>query len=288
MVKPVRLSGVVEQREFESIIAVDETGVHTNQIPTVVAASFINRSQSEKVVKQLIDADIQPWFNKSADLDLDTVYDFFHEATIYTAARATQNPHNSSQRGLMAIEAAKEVIQVAKNEIQGNQDCLILLDGKASNYGGEKNLLRSHEEILDSYFQQQNGVNISLATIQHGDRRYPEITVADCACNIIRNKIESEQIIENLEHVQRFDVSRSVPSVEFNGSVYRLAPKGVQQTDEFESKVAAWIEGKRPHAEKMGDISAGQLQRIITQEIDDDDICRYISEMSNQLGSQQA
>lgn len=266
---------------------VDETGVHTEQVPTVVAASFIHRSQSERIVKSLIEADIQPWIDKSADLQLNNIRDFFNKRTIHVAAQATQNPHSRSQRGLMAMEAAKKVIQIAKNETQEDQDCLILLDGKASNYGGEINLLRSREEIVDGYFQQQNGVNISLATIQHGDRRYPEITVADCACNVIRNKIENGPAIEELNYTRRFDTSRSVPSVEFDGSVYRLAPKGVQQTDEFESKVAAWIEGRRPHAEKMGDISTGQLSKIVSQGLDDDDVCRYISEMSDQLGSQQ-
>jgi hypothetical protein len=111
--------------------------------------------------------------------------------------------------------------------------------------------------------------------------------VADCACNVFRDQIEQEDAVETVDNVQRFDSSRSVPSVNFEERIYQLAPKGVAQKTTFESKVAAWLTGHRPSEEALGELSQQQFESLVENRIDDEDVSQYVIDTKDQLGSQQ-
>lgn len=289
MVAPVKLSGTtVPGQAFNSVIGIDETGIHEDKIPTVVSASFIDRDQSVHIVKELLDSGAEPWLQKSTDLDIDDIYKFFRQVEIPTRARAAWGVPNRSQRALMAVEAIKEVVPAGVSHDGETTDCLVMLDGRVSNFGGEQNILRSQSEILDDYFENQNNVNIAFATIEKGDRTYPEITVADCACKVFRHRIDQVEAVESIDHVQRFDSSRSVPSVDFEDRIYQLAPKGVAQKTTFESKVAVWLTGHRPSEDALGELSQQQFETLVKNRIEDEDVSQYIIDTRNRLGSQQA
>ena len=289
MVAPVKLSGTTAPRQaFESVIAIDETGIHEDRIPTVVSASFIDREQSVHIVKELLNAGAEPWLQKSTDLDIGDIYGFFRQTEIPTRARAAWGSPNRGQRALMAVEAIKEVVPAGVSHDGDTTNCLVILDGRVSNFGGEQNILRSRSEILDDYFENQNNVNIAFATLEKGDRTYPEVTVADCACNVFRHRIEQKDAVEPIDNVQRFDNSRSVPSVNFEDRIYELAPKGVAQKNTFESKVAAWLTGHRPSEDALGELSQRQFETLVENRIDDKDVSQYVIDTRNQLGSQQA
>jgi len=289
VVAPVKLSGTTAPGQaFEAVIAIDETGIHEARIPTVVSASFIDREQSVHIVKELLTVGVEPWLQKSTDLDIGDICRFFRQTEIPTRARTAWGSPDRGQRALMAVEAIKEVVPAGVSHDGDTTDCLVILDGRASNFGGEQNILRSRSEILDDYFENQNNVNIAFATLENGDRTYPEVTVADCACNVIRHRIEQEDAVEPLDNVQRFDSSRSVPSVDFEDHMYELAPKGVAQKNTFESKVAAWLTGHRPSEKALGELSQRQFETLIENRIDDEDVTQYVIDTGNQLGSQQA
>jgi len=289
VVAPVKLSGTTASGQaFESVIAIDETGIHENRMPTVVSASFIDRKQSVHVVKELLNAGVEPWLQKSTDLDVGDLYRFFRQTEIPTRARAAWGTLNRGQRALMAVEAIKAVVPAGVSHDGDTTNCLVILDGRVSNFGGKQNILRSRSEVLDDYFENQNNVNIAFATLEKGDRTYPEVTVADCACNVFRYRIEQGDAVERIDHVQRFDSSRSVPSVDFEGRIYELAPKGVAQKSTFESKVAAWLTGHRPSEDALGELSQQQFETLVKNRIDDEDVSQYIIDTGNQLGSQQA
>lgn len=289
MVAPVKLSGTTAPRQaFELVIPVDETGIHEDRIPTVVSASFINREQSIDIVKELLNAGTKPWLQKSTDLGINDIYRFFRQTNVPTRARATWGSPNHGQRALMAVEAIKEVVPAGVSHDGDTTNCLVILDGRVSNFGGKQNILRSRSEILDNYFENQNNVNIAFATLEKGDRTYPEVTVADCACNVFCHRIEQGDTVERVDNVQRFDSSRSVPSVNFEDRIYELAPKGVAQENTFESKVAAWLTGHRPSEEALGELSQQQFETLIESRIDDEDVSQYVIDTRNQLGSQQA
>lgn len=289
MVAPVKLSGTTAPGQaFESIIAIDETGIHEDRIPTVVSASFIDRKQSVHIVKELLNAGAEPWLQKSTDLDIEDIYKFFGQTEIPTRARAAWGSPNRGQRALMAVEGIKEVVPTGISYDGNRSNCLVILDGRVSNFGGKQNILRSRSEILDEYFENQNNINIAFATLEKGDRTYPEVTVADCACNVFRHRIEQEDAVEPIDNVQRFDISRSVPSVDFEDRIYQLAPKGVAQKNTFESKVAAWLTGRRPSEDVLGELSPRQFETLVENRIDDEDVSQYVTDTRNQLGSQQA
>lgn len=289
MVAPVKLSGTTAPGQaFESVITIDETGTHEGRIPTVVSASFIDREQSVHIVREFLNVDAEPWLQKSTDLDIDDIYRFFKQTEIPTRARAAWGRPDRGQRALMAVEAIKEVVPVGVPQDGSTTNCLVILDGRVSNFGGKENLLRSRSEILDDYFESQNNVNIAFATLEKGDRTYPEVTVADCACNVFRHQIEQEGAVEQIDHVQRFDSSRSVPSVGFEDRIYELAPKGVAQKNTFESKVAAWLTGHRPSEDTLGELSEHRFEALVETHIDDEDVYQYVINTRNQLGSQQA
>ncbi|QLH77082.1 hypothetical protein HZS55_07150 [Halosimplex rubrum] len=288
MITPVKLSETTDPGQaFESVIAIDETGIHEDRIPTVVSASFIDREQSVQIVKKLLNVGAEPWIQKSTDLDISDIYRFFKQTEIPSRARAAWGSPNRGQRALMAVEAVKEVVPAGVSHDGDTTNCLVILDGRVSNFGGKQNILRSRSEILDDYFEDQNNVNIAFATLEKGDRTYPEVTVADCACNVFRHRIEQGNAVEQLEKVQRFDSSRSVPSVDFEDRIYQLAPKGVAQKNTFESKVAAWLTGHRPSEDALGELSQQQFETLVENRIDDEDISQYVIDTRNRLGSQQ-
>lgn len=288
MVSDLRLSGVVDsEKTFESLIAIDETGVHSSSIPTVVAASFIVRRRSEDIVRNLIDSGAKPWLQKSSDLGTSEINNFFDSVTVPTRAQATWGSPTHSQRGLMAMEAVKDVIPIGDREYGSVENCLVLLDGSPSNFGGEDKLLQSRTEILDTYFEEKYGVSIEVATLERADRRYPEVTAADCACKIFQDRLQSGTSIEELLAIRRFDASRSVPAVEYDDRIYKLAPQGVSTEDSFVSKVAAWISGKRASRSQLGDVTKGQFDALVQGSLTDEDVSQYITETERQLRSQQ-
>jgi hypothetical protein len=288
VVTPVKLSGTTAPGQaYESVIAIDETGVHEDRMPTVVSASFIDREQSVYTVKELLNAGAKPWQQKSTDLDIDDIYGFFGQTEIPTRAQAAWGSPNHGQRAIMAVEAIKEVVPAGVSHDGDTTNCLVILDGRASNFGGTQNILRSQSEILDDYFENQNNVNIAFATLEKGDKTYPEVTVADCACNVFRHRIEQGEAVETIDNVQRFDSSRSVPSVDFEERIYKLAPKGVTQKNTFESKVAAWLTGHRPSEDTLGELSQRQFETLVEKHIDDEDVTQYVIDTRSQLGSQQ-
>jgi len=56
----------------------------------------------------------------------------------------------------------------------------------------------------------------------------------------------------------------------------------------FESKVAAWLTGRRPSEDALGELSQRQFETLVEKYIDDEDVSQYVIETRNQLGSQQA
>ncbi|MGM0390024.1 MAG: hypothetical protein ACQEP0_16270, partial [Natrinema limicola] len=101
---PVKLSGTTAPGQaFESVIAIDETGIHEDRIPTVVSASFIDREQSVHIVKELLNAGAEPWLQKSTDLDIGDIYSFFRQTEIPTRARAAWGSPNRGQRALWLL-----------------------------------------------------------------------------------------------------------------------------------------------------------------------------------------
>ena len=105
--------------------------------------------------------------------------------------------------------------------------------------------------------------------------------MADCACNVFRHRIEQEDTIERVDNVQRFDSSRSVPSVNFEDRIYQLAPKGVDQENTFESKVAAWLTGHRPSENALGELSQQQFETLVESRIDDEGVSQYVINTRN-------
>jgi hypothetical protein len=94
--------------------------------------------------------------------------------------------------------------------------------------------------------------------------------------------------IEPVDYVERFDSSRSVPSVDFEDRIYQLATKGVAQKNAFESKVAAWLMGCRPSEGELGELSQRQFENLVENYIDDEDVSQYVIDTKIRLGSQQA
>lgn len=279
MVRDLTLAGTPQaEQTFESLVAIDETGVGNSGGPTVVAACFLHRGASEATVRALLDCGVKPWFQKSSDLESHTLEQFFEELSIPTRAQATWGTPDHGQRGLMAIEAAKDVIPAGVGQYSSTENCLLLLDGRPSNYGGDTRLLQARNEILDQYFEDQHGLHIEVATLERADRRYPEMTTADCACKLISNRLTGESRIEDLDGVSRFDQSRSVPSVNDDGRVFELAPHGVARADAFRSKVAAWVKGERPAESELGTVSPQELERLAERHLTDDVVTQYITD----------
>jgi len=184
------------------------------------------------------------------------------------------------------MEASKQVVAEVESFESETESCLMLLDGRPSNYGGRRRLLQSRAEVIDDYFETKHDVDIEIATLPHGDVRYPELTVADCVCRAIRASIESGVSIEQTAGVERFDGSRGVPSVDSVGRVYELAPQGIaEEGDDFVPKVATWLYGKRPSTTEVGEIASEQFRKLIRESVSDERVRKYVLDTEERLRS---
>jgi len=152
---------------------------------------------------------------------------------------------------------------------------LVLFDGSPSNYGNEQSILNCYEEITDGYFQNKNNVNIELATLETGDKRYPEVTVADCGCRLFVERVGDEGHFEAVERLERFDTNRSVPSVGAEGQVHRLAGQGTSEEDTVKARTVAWTKGGRPATEIVGEADK-QLETVLQNKLKNDSLVEQV------------
>ena len=288
MVEIIELSKATGvSRRFDLLVAVDEAGIRNGTNPTAVSAVFVDRSQSEAVGRTLIEHAVNPILEKSSDVSTEQITSVLDDLGLPFWSMATWTNVSSSQRGLIAIEAAKRAIQRESPSSDGGRNCLILLDGRCLNCGNDPSILRSKTEILDSYFEERNGVDVFVATLEKADTRYPEVTIADFACRQCIDRVERTGRIESVTSTSRFDASRSVPSTEYDSeSVHSLAGVGVSDETTFRSEVVAWCRGRKPSKATVGE-SDQNYARVVDAFVDNPVVAQYFLEQSRP-GSQQA
>ena len=274
-------------RRFDLLVTVDESGIHDSSTPTVVSASFSPRFQAEVILQVLIENEITPFVQKGTDLSATQIRTVLNDLSIPVTAMGTWENVSASTRGVVTVEAIKRVVQQASTPDE-RSDCLVILDGAPSNYGGKRSILKSKTEILDSYFENQNNVSVSIATLPKADRRYPEVTITDLACRSFVNRVEQTGSIPPVDAVVRFDPSRSVPSVEYSDeNVYSLASTGVSDDTTVRSSVVAWCRGTAPSVDAVGTADAQSYEQIVQASIDKRAVRQYLLQQG-QPGSQQA
>ena len=285
MVDPVTLSGETSpERTYSEIVAVDESGLHSRDVPTILTAVYVARNGAERLALKLCECGIFPWKQKSKDVSNETIAAFFEDVSVSPSGVASRANPGPSQRAVMAFEAVKAVIRDHRAEHSGTTNCLVLFDGQPSNYGGEEALLNCLDEILDDYFQSKHSVNVDIATLETADKRYPEVTIADCACKLYTDAVV-QQGVEAASRLCWFDSSRSVPSVDADGRVYQLAGAGTSDVDTVAARAVAWATGRRPTDQVIGERDK-QLHRTVETKLDNDRLAHQILAESNQPGSQ--
>lgn len=288
MVDPVTLSGETPPgRTYSEIVAIDESGQHSPDVPTVVAAVYVSRNDAERLAVRLCENGIFPWRQKSKDVSGETISEFFTDIPVSRSGMASRANPGPSQRAVMAFESVKEVITDGRSEHSEEANCLVLLDGRPSNYGGEKALLNCRAEIVDDYFQSKYNLDIEVATLEAADQRYPEVTTADCACRNYINAVNRRGAVEAVPGLSRLDSSRSVPSVDADGRIHRLAGEGTSNVDTVAARAVAWATGSRPVGQQIGERDK-QLGRIVDNKLTNDNLAEWILTKGNQPGSQQA
>ena len=115
MVAPVTLSGETPPgRTYSEIVAIDESGQHSPDVPTVVAAVYVSRSDAERLAVRLCENGIFPWRQKSKDVSGETISEFFTDVPVSRSGMASRANPGPSQRAVMAFESVKEVIKTAE------------------------------------------------------------------------------------------------------------------------------------------------------------------------------
>ena len=287
MVGSVTLSGETRPKQtYSNLVAVDESGQHSSDVPTVVAAVYVSRSNAEKLAVDLCESGIFPWNKKSKDVSSETIYKFFDSSQVKPCGMMSYSHPSSSQRALMAFESVKQAIKRTRNQGDQEADCLVLLDGQASNYGGEKPVLRCYNEILDDYFQNKYNLSTEVAVLETADKRYPEVTTADCACRKYINDIRKYGDIREIRGLSRFNSDRGVPQVEFKGQIRQVSGEGTSNTDTVAARAVAWAKGGRPAEDMIGDLDQN-LRRVVNNRIESNELAERILSESNRPGSQQ-
>lgn len=288
MVDPVTLSGETPPgRTYPEIVAVDESGQGSSDTPTVVTAVYVSRDDAERLALKLCENRIFPWKQKSKDVSDEVISEFFTSVSVSRSGMASRVNPGPSQRAIMAFESVKEVITDHRGEDAEQANCLVLLDGRPSNYGGEKALLNCRKEIVDDYFQSKCNLDVEMATLETADKRYPEVTVADCACRDYIDAVGREGYIEAVDGLSRLDSKRSVPSVDADGRVNRLAGEGTSAVDTVAARAVAWATGSRPAEQQIGERDR-QLVRALDDKLTNDELTSEILSEGNQPGSRQA
>lgn len=288
--RPVQLTedGTGERERARHVIGVDESGNPTDSSEAyAVTAVFCPRERGERLVELLVDCGLHPWQNKSRSLSAilddpteqtrrvtDFVTRLSSERMAWSAAFGWQH-YSLEERAATACTVASRAL-AGVDELAGK--AVLVHDGGENTYGSHQIVLRKQAAAKFNHSFQSTLCPVFVTSLVRADLIYPEVIAADYLAGYVRTLVErsagtSRDLPANVGRIRREWREPETAPLSF----YWLRTSGATHASTVESRVVAWIEGRRPA--RRGFESGGQYENVVSR-LSSPDVRSYLRELA--------
>lgn len=291
--RDIRLTRGNERQRAPNLIGLDESATTiSNEEYTVVVAVRAARDDEPRMLRALIEHDLQPFRHKSASLVRyghanreergARVENFIRELNTLPASWAAvlyQGTNTTGELSAAAVMAAKKSITnpLSSGDLaHGCGGTALLHDGKEDEYSDYFSSLREHmPSTFDTGFQ-KSICPVFLTFLEDADRTYPPTNAADYIAGYIADQLEESDPLENSllgDRVNAFDQSWVDPAPQPE-QPYKLDSIEPLEGEGLRSRVLAWILGKG--IPRHPSTTTDDPYRRFVEQIDDPVITEYL------------
>lgn len=282
-----------QRKRLDHVVGVDESGnPNADGGPFLISAVQCPRTYGEALAEHLIDAGLNPWQNKSSSLSVsdrakatqDERVESFISAISSTpitwCAAVGWDAYNVPKRAAIACTVTSKALTTPhSNRIPDFEgDTALIHDGDAKTYGDNQHYLRKQASAEFNPSFQSAICSVHVSSLPKADLTYPEVTAADYIAGYIRKKLANgETTVEQLSDQVLWVSSDWACEDVQPAPLYWLRTSGAKQSTPEQSRVIAWIEGRRPP--KDGVSSRRQFERVIENRLESEKLKEYLAEL---------
>lgn len=279
-----------QRKRLDHVIGVDESGnPDGGNEPFVISAVQCPRSYGEKLAESLIDAGLNPWRSKSSSLSVsdeakatqdDRIRSFIgtiSSTPITWCAAVGWEAYSVPKRATIACTVTSKALTAPHSDQRPSfeGDAALIHDGNAKTYGDKQRHLRKQASAKFNPSFQSAICSVYVSSLPKADLTYPEVVAADYIAGFVRKKLaEGEKSVSQLPN-QVLWISSEWRSEDVQPvPLYWLRTSGNRQSTTQQSRITAWIEGRRPPEEGL--TSGGQFKNIVDNRLESDTLKEYL------------
>lgn len=289
--RSIQVTSESGQRErLDHVVGVDESGnPDGGGEPFVISAVQCPRSYGEKLAEFLINAELNPWRSKSNSLSVsdeakatqdervEAFIDLIDSTPITWCAAAGWKAYGVPKRAKIACTVASKALTTPHRVQQPNfeGDAALIHDGNAKTYGNKQQHLRKQASAAFNSSFQSAICSVYVSSLPKADLTYPEVVAADYLAGYVRKKLANgEKSMKQLPDQVLWIRSDWSPEDIQPAPLYWLRTSGSSQATTEQSRVVAWIEGRRPSNDGL--TSGGQFSNIVSNRLSSDTLREYL------------
>ncbi|WP_276280313.1 hypothetical protein [Halorussus caseinilyticus] len=272
----------------------DESGnPDGNGGPFVICAVQCPRSYGEQLAEHLIDAGLNPWRNKSNSLSVadrakatqdrrvKRLVASLDSTPVTWCAAVGWEAYNVPKRAAIACTVSSKALTTPHDDRMPDfeGDAVLLHDGNAETYGDNQFYLRKKASAQFNASFQSAICSVYVSSLPDADLTYPEVTTADYIAGYVRKTLADGEIGIRQLPKQVIWVSSDWTCEDVQPApLYWLRTSGAKQTATEQSRVIAWIEGRRPP--KSGFSSGRRFERVVETRLESETLKQYLTELA--------
>lgn len=290
--RPVQVTDESGRRErLDHVVGVDESGnPDGNGGPFVIAAVQCPRSYGENLAEQLVEVGLNPWRNKSSSLSVsdeagtkqdarvEHFIDVIASSPVTWCAAVGWEAYGVPKRAAIACTVTSKSLTTPHSDetpsFEG--DTALIHDGDAKTYGDKQRYLRKQASAEFNPSFQSAICSVCVSSLIKADLTYPEVIAADYIAGYVRKKVANgEKTVNQLPDQVLWVSSEWACENAQPAPLYWLRTSGVKRTAPQQSRVIAWIEGRRPPKEGLA--SDREFRTIIGNRLESAPLQKYLS-----------
>lgn len=279
-----------QRKRLDHVVGVDESGnPDGGSVPFVISAVQCPRSYGEELAEHLINAGLNPWRNKSSSLSVsdeakttqdervESFIDKISSTPVTWCAAVGWDAYSVPERATIACTVTSKALNTTHSDQTPDFEggTALIHDGNAKTYGDNQLHLRKQASAKFNSSFQSAFCSVHVSSLPKADLTYPEVVAADYIAGYVRKKLANGESVNELPNQVLWVRSEWSPEDVQPAPLYWLRTSGSNQTTTEQSRIIAWIEGRRPSNDGL--TSGGQFENIIDNRLESDRLKEYLS-----------
>lgn len=283
------------RKRLAHVVGIDESGNPSgNGEPFVLSAVHCPRSYGEGLAEHLINSGLNPWRSKSQSLSVgdeakrtqdqrvESFVDAIALSPVTWSAAVGWERYGVPKRAAIACAVTSKALTTPHTDqtptFKGN--VVLIHDGNDETYGEKQYHLRKQASAKFNSSFQSAFCSVHISSLPKADLTYPEVIAADYIAGYVRKKLaKDETTVERLPD-QALWVSSDWRCEDVQPApLYWLRTTGAKQPRIEQSRVIAWLEGRRPPRDSFS--SSRGFQDVIENRVESETVREYLVGMCN-------